>query len=311
MRTWNYEFTVPEQKKLRMIIDTDAKNEADDQFAIAHHLMTDKFIVRGILAEQFEISGFRWGAGNSTKASLDEINRILELMDLEDVCPVRMGSDYPLEDGKTPRTSDAARFIIEEAMREDDARPLYIACQGALTNLASAILMEPEICRRASAIWIGGGDYPEGGFEFNCKADPYAANVVMQSEMPLWQVPKSTYKQMSVSLAMLQKEVKPCGAIGKYLFEQMVEFNLMAADVAHWPHGEIWGLGDSPTVGLLLTEGERTDMFELREAPNIRPDDLTYYYDENKPNRRIRVYKDANARMTLEDFFAKLQINYL
>ena len=26
--------------------------------------------------------------------------------------------------------------------------------------------------------------------------------------------------------------------------------------------------------------------------------------------REIRVYKDANARLTLEDFFAKLAINY-
>lgn len=310
MKKWNYAFQVPEQKKFRMLVDTDAKNEADDQFAIAHHLMTDKFIVRGILAEQFELSGARWGKGGSVQASMDEIQLILDLMGLKGEVPAAMGAQYPLEDEKTPRDSEAARMIIREAMRDDDSRPLFIGCQGALTNLASAILMEPEICHRATVIWIGGGDYPNGGEEFNLMADPHAANVVMQSDMPLWQVPKSTYKQMSVSLAILQKEVRPCGRIGRYLFEQMVDFNNQKADLAHWPHGEIWGLGDSPTIGLLLAEKERKDMFEEVEAPNICIDDMSYYYDENRPNRKIRVYHDANARMTLEDFFAKLQINY-
>ena len=42
----NYEFTCPEQKRIRLIIDTDAKNEADDQFAIVHHLLSEKMIVK-------------------------------------------------------------------------------------------------------------------------------------------------------------------------------------------------------------------------------------------------------------------------
>lgn len=37
---WNYAYTVPENKKVRVIVHTDCKNEADDQYAVAHHLMT-------------------------------------------------------------------------------------------------------------------------------------------------------------------------------------------------------------------------------------------------------------------------------
>ncbi len=33
MKKWNYEFDVPDTKKVRMIVHTDCKNEADDQFA--------------------------------------------------------------------------------------------------------------------------------------------------------------------------------------------------------------------------------------------------------------------------------------
>lgn len=53
-KRWNYHFTVPEQKRVRMIVCTDCKNEADDDYALAHHLMTPKFEVRGIVAEHFE-----------------------------------------------------------------------------------------------------------------------------------------------------------------------------------------------------------------------------------------------------------------
>lgn len=37
---WKYAYQVPENKKIRVIVHTDCKNEADDQFALAHHLMT-------------------------------------------------------------------------------------------------------------------------------------------------------------------------------------------------------------------------------------------------------------------------------
>ena len=41
-------FAPPEACRVRVIIDTDAKNEGDDDFAILHHLLTPQFDVRGI-----------------------------------------------------------------------------------------------------------------------------------------------------------------------------------------------------------------------------------------------------------------------
>lgn len=49
-----YEFTCSEQKRIRLIINTDAKNEADDQFAIVHHLLSEKMIVKGLIGAHFE-----------------------------------------------------------------------------------------------------------------------------------------------------------------------------------------------------------------------------------------------------------------
>lgn len=306
MKKWNYLFEVPAQKKIRMIVHTDCKNEADDQFALAHHLMTPKFDVRGIIAAHFNINPREYGYGHTAQASLDEIEKILSLMGLEGEYPVVKGAELPLVDENTPQDSPGARMIIEEALREDD-RPLFVAFLGGVTDLASAILMEPAICSRMTAVWIGGGPYPNGGREFNLSQDIPAVNIVMRSEMPVWQVPSNVYKQMTVTLAELQLRVRPHGKIGRYLFEQMVDFNMQCAHIARWPHGEAWSLGDSPTIGVLLEEKEKTDIFDMIPAPEVAPD-MTYIHTGK--NRPIRVYKQVNARLTLEDLYAKLAINY-
>ena len=121
--------------------------------------------------------------------------------------------------------------------------------------------MEPRICERMTCIWIGGADYPEGGEEFNLMSDINAANVVLSSSMPLWQVPTGTYKQFAVSLAELQLRVRPCGKIGRYLFGQMVTLNDSLAALPEWPHGETWCLGD---VGVIFTMNAPQSFYQLQ-----------------------------------------------
>ena len=241
---WNYAYTVPENKKVRVIVHTDCKNEADDQYAVAHHLMTPRFDVKGFVAGHFWKNPQQYGELGTAQASYDEIIKVMDLMGLKDQYPVKLGAPRALEDEHTPIDSEGARFIIEEAMK-DDKRPLYIACQGAITDVASALLMKPEIAERMTVIWIGGADYPKGGFEFNLMMDINAVNVVFSSKVPVWQVPMSLYKVMAVSLAELQLKVRPCGKIGKYLFEQLVDFNHVAAKyemdwLTRYEHGEFF-----------------------------------------------------------------------
>mgnify|MGYP000874499279 CR=1 FL=1 len=312
----NYMFEVPEQKKIRLIIHTDCKNEADDQFALAHHLMTPKFIVKGIIAGHFE-SRPDQGKGLSMGESYREIKKILKLMYLEEKYTVYKGAtrpfDFPenfeVEDFKSevstiePILSEGAKFIVEEALREDE-KPLYVACLGGVTDIASAYLMEPKIAEKLTVIWIGGGAYPEGGNEFNLSQDILAANILFSSKIPLWQIPKNVYKMMKVSLAELQCKVQPYGKIGDYLFKQMVELNNFLKD-STWPHGESWILGDQPTVSVLLNYHEHD--WDWIPAPLVNRD-MHYIHKQN--NRPIRVYKRIDSRFTLEDFFSKLKINY-
>lgn len=301
-----YSFRVPAQKQVRMIVDCDCKNEADDQFALAHHLMTPMFDVKGIIAAHFEMANKRTGGPETTmQASYDEIMLMLELMDLTGEYPVLKGAVRAMKDESTPEDSEGARFIIEEALK-DDPRPLFIGVQGSITNVASALLIEPAIAERINVIWIGGDEYPEGGWEFNLFQDINAANVVFSSKANLWQVPKPVYKLLNISLCELLHRVAPCGKVGAYLFRQMVELNDKMADNA-WPHGETWCIGDQPTVGLLLEDKQRTDNYTMKKAPRVAPDGK---YIEVPENREIRVYHNTDVRLTLEDFYCKLALNY-
>ena len=301
-----YHFIVPEQKRIRVIVHTDCKNEADDQYALAHWLMTPMADVRGVVAAHFDGRWKMYGQHNTARQSYDEANKVIKLMGLEGEYPVYLGAEEPMPDAQTPVVSDGARFIIEEAMR-DNERPLYIACQGCLTDLASAILLEPDICSRMTCIWIGGGPWPNGCWEFNLGEDRNAANVVFSSSVPLWQIPMDVYKRFSVSLAELEYKVYPCGEIGKYLFEQLVDLNTQLAHIPHWPHGELWGLGDQGCLAVLMQEREQTCDYEMKPAPQFASD---YTYIHGLNNREIRVYHHVDSRLTLEDFFSKLALNF-
>lgn len=308
---FRYDFQVPVSKRVRYIVHTDCKNEADDQYTLAHILMTPKLDVKGIVAAHFDAAtkfNPDYQPGETAGASYDEVLKVVELMHLSDQYPVLMGAPVAMTDERTPIDSEGARFIIEEAMKEDDS-PLFIGMQGSLTDLASAILMKPEICERMTAIWIGGGDYPLGGNEFNLSQDIHAVNVVFNSSMPLWQVPMSVYKEFSVSLAELQYKVKPHGKIGAYLFEQLVELNNQLGDLPiPWPHGELWFLGDEGVVAALMEDMQCGARYEMLPAPNVDPETLIYV--PGKTKRQIRVYHSMNVRTDLEDFFCKLAINF-
>ncbi len=310
-------YSVPFNKQIRVIIDSDTYAEGDDQFAIVHALLTPKFDVVGIVAEQFGVRNYT----DSMEKSYLEIKKLLELMDMNHI-PVYRGETTALVDERTAGNSEGARFIIEEALKEDD-RPLFVLNMGAITNLASAYLMKPEIETKLTAIWIGGGPYSGAMMDFNAGNDLVAANVIISSNIELWQIPFSAYAMMEVSFSELFDKVKPYGAIGKYLVENLMRVNEVecAMNFDHTPlgkraskaaktmiirSGEGWSLGDSPAVGVLITSQGKN--MEYRRAQRINLDGS--YGDYIGDHRTIRVYHGIDSRVILEDMFAKIKYHF-
>lgn len=291
-----YLYEVPDDRKIRVIIDTDAACEADDPFAIAQALMIKKFIVKGIIATHF-------GAPGTMKRSLEEINTIVSLMK-KDVA-VYEGEDGALRDVRMKDLSPAAKFLIQEAMREDE-HPLYVLCLGAITNVARAVLECPHIKHKMKIIWIGGqeiGNDMKDVREFNSGNDIDAANFIIGCGANLTLVPNNVYGSVRISLAEIQKRIYPLGDIGKHLFENMVSYNTQPW--AKWTSGESWTLGDSPAVAIAMDEGAAA--YKYVEAPIFNPD-TTWKYAEGRPI--IRVCTRVDSRFILEDLIARLEIEY-
>jgi len=289
-------FDVVDSKRLRVIVDTDAACEADDSFAIAHALMSPKFIVKGITAEHFNVSG-------SVHESFSEIETILDAMNIKNV-PAFVGQEGPMNDGEDD-ISDASKFIIDEALRED-SHPLYVLCLGAITNVAVAIKKCPDIVSKLNVIWIGthgSEEKPIPFREFNAGNDVKAANYVLSSGVKLWLVPSMVYSTITIGLAEIQNRIFPCGNIGKHLFENMVAYNNTPG--ASWTAGESWSLGDSPAVAIAINPG--CGHYKDVVAPFINEDTSS---SRKEGNPIIREYTDVDSRYILEDLIAKLELIY-
>jgi inosine-uridine nucleoside N-ribohydrolase len=290
----------PLARRRRVILNTDAKNEADDQYAIVHALLSPSLDMRGIIPAHF---GLRPGRSEtSMEDSRAEVDLILSYMQLSDSVRVENGAAHALPDLTTPVPSPGANLIIEEALR-DEADPLYIAFLGPLTDMASALLIEPRIAERnVTVVWIGGPPYdgstPAYWPEFNLSNDVIAANIVFGSKLAVWQVPMSTYVMVAVTYAELEEKVAPCGELGAYLGHQLIEWNERHMNQPM----EYRSLGDSPAVGLMINPF--CGRFAERPAPGFAYDCT---YDLTVAHRPIRVYDTIDARFILEDFFAKLR----
>ena len=285
-------FDVPDYKKLRVIIDTDAACEADDPFAIVHALLSPKLIVKGIIAEHFNEKG-------SSERSYSEIRTILNEMGMR--VPILMGLEEALDENKDQK-NEAVEFIINEAMKDDD-KPLFVLCQGAITNVAAAISEQPEIKKRMTVIWIGThGEAPcKAPFrEFNAGNDIAAANLILSSGTDLWLVPSQVYTTVTIGIAEIERRIRPCGRIGEHLFTQLVTYNM--SKYAGWTKGESWSLGDSPAIALALNPD--CGHFKTVKAPRVA-DDTSSEICEGNPE--IRIYTDIDSRYILEDLIAKLE----
>ncbi|MBR5347776.1 MAG: nucleoside hydrolase [Lachnospiraceae bacterium] len=285
-------FDIPEAKRIRVIIDTDAACEADDPFAIVQALLSPKLMVKGIAAEHFAQEG-------SMERSFEEIRTILAAMELN--VPVLKGQKGPL--AQDEEASEAVDFLIAEALKEENA-PLFVLCQGAMTNVAMALKKCPEIAPRMTVIWIGthGTMYEPAPFrEFNAGNDIEAANFVLGSDVPLWLVPSYVYTTINIGIAEIKRRIAPCGKIGAHLYENLMAYN--HSEGAGWTQGESWSLGDSPAIALAINPG--CGRSEMAPAPYVEEDTTSKLLPER---RRIKIYKDVDSRYILEDLIAKLEL---
>ncbi len=269
----------PPGRRVELVLDTDTDNEMDDQFAVVYALLfPEKLTVRAITAAPFH-NDRSAGPGDGMEKSYEEIKRWLKLFDVPPSLAYR-GSGRYLPDRRTPVDSPAARRII--ALAHDAGRRgevLYILAIAALTNVASAFLLDPASASHCVLVWLGGNSHDRAdNREFNLIQDVAAAQAVLDSGVSLVRVPcVHGADSLTTTLAELAERCAPCGAAGAALYELAQRF-MKPTD-----HRIIW---DISTVAYLL----KPEAFTFLDLPTpVLTDAAAWEVDASRPlSREVR-----------------------
>lgn len=239
--------------KIDVVLDTDAYNEIDDQFAIAYMLKSsDKLNTLALYAAPFYNSNSE-GPADGMEKSYDEILKLLKLAGKD--LPVFKGADRYLPDEKTPVVSAAALDLARKAKDYSPENPLYVVAIGAITNIASAIIIEPAVKENTVVVWLGGhASHYHDTAEFNMKQDIAAARVVMGSGVPFVQLPcMGVVSAFTVSKQELEYWFVGKNPLSDYLAQNTIN------EAESYAHGRAWTrvIWDVTAVAWLLNDNNR------------------------------------------------------
>lgn len=316
MSQWN-DIELP--PRFRVISDNDYAGDPDGLVQLAHHLLSPSVEIRGIISSHLR-PGDDWDlTGDSVAAGVSAVVELARIMKLEKLPPLMEGSKVALTDIALPAISAGAQLIIDEANRIDVATPLYVVCGGSLTSIASAWLMDPTIANKLTVIWIGGPEYPGHRhlppnampIEYNLLEDLIAGQVVFNhSNLNLWQVSRSVYRDCNASTAELIIRMKEKSDLGAYLFEQISIAARRNIENSGF-FSEMYSLGDSPLVLLTALQtgfepAPASSQWVNHERPQINS---AGQYEFVGRAETVRVFTLLDVRMMLEDMYAKFEMS--
>lgn len=282
--------------KLNMVLDTDTYNEVDDQFALCYSLLSrERLNVQAVYAAPF-FNDRSSGPEDGMEKSYDEIVRLLGTMNLQSQGFVFKGSRSYLPGEDTPVISPAAEDLVKKGMAMPEGELLYVTAIGAITNVASALLMEPRLVEKICVIWLGGHPltWPTAR-EFNLMQDVKAARVILNSGVPFILVPcMGVASHLTASIpeleAFLGGKNEMCDALVK-LFSEYTD------DPFGWAK-EIW---DVSIIGLLVNP----DWAPMTVEPSpLLSDDCRWSRDASR--HPIGVVQWLNRNAIFRDMYKKL-----
>ena len=239
----------PKDKKMRLLIVSDATNEIDDIWAISLAILyPERFIIEGFVGSNYDHTGSGIGP-KSIDLSVKEIQLLLEKAGMKGRYPVYPGG-HPMQYEFQPSPSAGCDFIIERAMAGTPQDPLWIVGLGAATDLASAYLKEPAIRDRVVFFWHGRTHptWPYRAVNYNVKGDMHAARMLFHAPLPLILFDTGT-NLFAGDMEESSKYIRPFGELGQYLFDYRLKHAAWSKkDKAMFDLGDIAVLID-PDIG--------------------------------------------------------------
>lgn len=286
--------------KVDVVIDTDTYNEIDDQFALSYLIRSDeKLNLKAIYAAPF-FNEKSTGPEDGMNKSYDEIMKILTLLNREDLKDsVYRGSTAYLPSENEAVDSAAARDLIDRAMEYSEEQPLYVIAIGAITNIASALIMKPEIKDKIVLIWLGGNaiHWPHNK-EFNLYQDVAAARIVFGCGVPLVQLPcMGVVSAFTTSGPELEYHLRGKNALCDYLVDVTTKEAKACSESGAWTRS-IW---DVTAVAWLLDGDFMEDCVICSPIPEY---DHRYAFGNDR--HFIKYVYHIKRDNLFEDLFQKL-----
>jgi purine nucleosidase len=287
----------PPDGRVRMVLDTDTYNEIDDQFAVVYSLLSkEKLDVEALYAAPFHNARSE-GPADGMEKSYEEILRLLDRLGMDPEGFVFRGSTRYLGDLDNPVESPAAADLIKKARTASPDDPLYVVAVGAITNVASAILMEPDIINNIVVVWLGGNSihWPSSR-EFNFSQDLIASRLIFDCGVPFVQLPCTpVVTHMATTYPEMEFYMKGRGAIGDYLLKIFKEY-----EKDHYAWSKV--LWDMTAVAWLVNANWTPS--NLIHSP-IVTDQHTFSFDDSRHLMRAAYFIRRDA--IFGDFFHKIE----
>ena len=231
--------------------------------------------------------------------SYQEILRLLDKMNVSSDKFVFRGSTDYLKDINNPKQSEAVMDLVDRAMKTEEDL-LYIVAIGAITNIASAILIEPKILERIVVVWLGGQPFywPNNKGAFNLVQDLNASRLIFDCGVPLVHIPMySVSSHLLTNLPEIQRYVEGQGEIGDYLAKIFREFS-----TDHFAYSKV--IWDISAIAYLIND--QWVETEIVNSP-ILTDLMTWSIDHSR--HFIRNATVVRRDPIFRDFFTKLTRN--
>jgi inosine-uridine nucleoside N-ribohydrolase len=292
--------TLLAQSKPKVWLDADTGNEMDDLYAIARLVKEQSIDLVGLSSAHFNNADLlvfeKWNGydskGLNTVQESQKLNeQILKALGRLDI-PHPIGADRQIGRAwgqEDPRDSPAAQAMIKAAKTLPQGEKLDIITIGAMTNLAAAIMLAPEILPKIRCFVLGAKYNPKtkvwNKSEFNVRNDLNAFDYLLNKEgLDLIVMPLEAAFPLQFDREATYQRLEESKEIEKILVDRWKEHNPQDKTRIMWD--------------LALVEAYLNPQWSQTKKAKTPP--------ENK-QRTIQVYVKIDEKACAEDFWKVLK----
>ena len=236
--------------------------------------------------------------------SYQEIITIFSKLNIPHEGKVFRGSPQYLKDLNKPLITESSEFIVNSCLKYPDEK-IYVCAIGCLTNIASALLMEPKIINNLIVVWTSG--FPTYSLNNNITSlnlvqDVLSSQLLFQCGVANVYLPGfNVGAQLTLSLPDMKEFVRGRGDIGDYLYQ------LYTNNPIHKQRGVLdqswrtWIIWDVINIAWMINSSWVPS--SLVSSP-VLTDDL--HWNRSSNSHMMREAYGVNRDEIFHDFFKKI-----